>query len=267
MFVQTTEVNDFKPLLANTWKEFAHREPRFYASVAFSGALWTMSSAINNAANVTYQQIFYYRGEKEGMINGDRWLPTGIGMMKFINPKDNIATDTGGKILPKVEVAIRYADILLMLAEALNELTGSYNIPSWDDSKSHAITRNTDDMKMALGQVRIRGGVPDYDMSIYGNREELRSKIKRERQIELLGENQRYYDLRRWKDAPVDEAEQILGYNTFMTKDHANLFYTPIRVPLLQTTFSKKMYFWPIHWDELKKNKRLTQSPGWTSFD
>jgi len=52
-----------------------------------------------------------------------------------------------------------------------------------------------------------------------------------------------------------------------MTKDQASLFYTPIRVPLLQTTFSKKMYFWPIDWDELKKNKRLTQAPGWPSFD
>ncbi|WP_262920000.1 RagB/SusD family nutrient uptake outer membrane protein [Niabella hibiscisoli] len=58
MFVQASEVNNFKPLLANVWKEFANREPRFYASVAYSGALWTMSSAINNAAVVTNQQVF-----------------------------------------------------------------------------------------------------------------------------------------------------------------------------------------------------------------
>jgi hypothetical protein len=266
MFVQAGEVNNFKPLLANVWKEFANREPRFYASVAYGGALWTMSSAINNAASVTNQQIFYYRGENEGMINGDRWLPTGIGMMKYVNPKDN-ATGNGGKIFPKVEITIRYADILLMYAEALNELGGSYNIPTWDGGGSHAISRNIAEMKKAVGQVRIRAGIPDHDMSVYGSREELRKQIKRERQIELLGENQRYYDLRRWKDAPVDEAEQIYGYNVFMTKDRAADFYTPVRVPLLQTTFSKKMYFWPIDWDELRKNKRMTQAPGWPSFD
>ncbi len=146
MFVQAGEVNNFKPLLANVWKEFANREPRFYASVAYSGALWTMSSAINNAASVTNQQIFYYRGENEGMINGDRWLPTGIGMMKYVNPKDN-ATGNGGKIFPKVEITIRYADILLMYAEALNELGGSYNIPTWDGGGSHAISRNIAEMK------------------------------------------------------------------------------------------------------------------------
>ncbi|MBZ4191331.1 RagB/SusD family nutrient uptake outer membrane protein [Niabella beijingensis] len=266
MFVQAGEVDDFKPLLVNVWKEFANREPRFYASVAFSGALWTMSSAVNNLPTVTNQQIFYYRGEFNGYINGDTWLPTGIGIMKFVNPKDN-NSGNGGKIFPKVDLAIRYADILLMYAEALNELGSSYNIPSWNGGTTHAISRNIDEMKKAIGQVRIRAGVPNHDNSVYASKEELRKKIKRERQVELLGENQRYYDLRRWKDAPVDEAEQIYGFNTFMTKDQATLFYTPIRVPLLQTTFSKKMYFWPIDWDELKKNKRLTQAPGWPSFD
>ncbi len=266
MFVQASEVNSFKPLMANVWKEYANREPRFYASVAYSGTLWTMSSAINNTADVTNKQIFYYRGENEGMINGDRWLPTGIGMMKYVNPKDN-ATSNGGKIFPKVEITIRYADILLMYAEALNELGGNYNIPAWNGSGSHAISRNIQEMKKAISQVRIRAGVPDHDMSVYGSKEELRKKIKRERQIELLGENQRYYDLRRWKDAPVEEAEQIYGYNVMMTKDRAADFYTPIRVPLLQTTFSRKMYFWPIDWDELQKNNRMTQAPGWPSFD
>ncbi|WEK34998.1 MAG: RagB/SusD family nutrient uptake outer membrane protein [Candidatus Pseudobacter hemicellulosilyticus] len=266
MFVQTSEVNNFKPLLANVWKEFAHREPRFYASVAYSGALWTMSSAVSNLATVTNQQVFYYRGEYNGYINGDTWLPTGIGVMKFVNPKDN-NSGNGGKIFPKVDIAIRYADILLLYAESLNELNGTYNIPAWDGGSSTAVSRNIDEMKRSVGQIRIRGGIPDLDLSVYGSRDELRNKIKRERQVEFLGENQRYYDLRRWKDAPVDEAEQIYGFNTFMTKDLATLFYTPIRVPLLQTTFSKKMYFWPIDWDELKKNKRLNQSPGWPSFD
>jgi len=95
----------------------------------------------------------------------------------------------------------------------------------------------------------------------------LRGKIKKERQIELLGENQRYYDLRRWKDAPMEEGQQIYGYNTMISKDNAALFYSPVRVPLLESSFSKKMYFWPIDWDELRRNKRLTQAPGWPSFD
>jgi len=265
MFVKSTEVSDFKPLRADVWKEFAHREPRFYASVAFSGSFWAMSSATTNTSNVTNKQIFYYRNENDGRINGDRWLPTGIGMMKYVNPKDN--TTNGGSISPRVEITIRYADILLMYAEALNELTGSYTIPTWDANGSYIITRNVDELSAAIKPIRIRSGVPNYSGSDYGNQNTLREKIKKERQIELLGENQRYYDLRRWKDAPVEEGEQIYGYNTLMTKDNAALFYSPVRVPLLQASFSRKMYFWPIHWDELQRNKRMTQAPGWQSFD
>ncbi len=265
MFVQNNEVDQFKPLKANVWKEFAHREPRFYASVAFSGAFWTMSSATKNIGENTNKQIFYYRGQNEGRVNGDRWLPTGIGMMKYVNPKDNASN--GGKIYPRVEITIRYADILLMYAEALNELSGSSNIPSWDGSATYSISRDLNEMKKAISPVRIRAGVPDYEVTVYANQNSLRSSIKRERQIELLGENQRYYDLRRWKDAPVEEAQQIYGYNTLITAGSAALFYSPVRVPLLQTAFSQKMYFWPIDWDELRKNNRMTQAPGWPSFD
>ena len=265
MFVQNNELEQFKPLKANVWKEFANREPRFYASVAFNGALWTMSSATNDPNNNTNKQIFYYRGESEGRVNGDRWLPTGIGMMKYVNPKDN--ANNGGQIYPKVEITIRYADILLMYGESLNELSGSYTIPSWDGLSQHVTSRDVNTISKAIAPVRIRAGVPDYDMSVYMDPTRLRNSIKHERQIELLGENQRYYDLRRWKDAPVNEAEQIYGYNTLITKQNAALFYSPVRVPLLQTAFSKKMYFWPIDWEELRENKRMTQAPGWPSFD
>lgn len=265
MFVKAEELEDFKPLRKDVWKEFAHREPRFYASVAFSGAFWPMSSATTNIADVTNKQIFYYRNENEGRINGDRWLPTGIGMMKYVNPKDN-ATN-GGAIAPKVEITIRYADILLMYAEALNELNGSYTVPAWDGNITHTISRNVDEISRIIKPLRMRAGVPNYSSAEFGDQDALRKKIKKERQIELLGENQRYYDLRRWKDAPVEEAEQIYGFNTLITKDQAALFYSPVRVPLLQTSFSKKMYFWPVHWDELRRNKRMTQAPGWQSFD
>ena len=85
--------------------------------------------------------------------------------------------------------------------------------------------------------------------------------------MELLGENQRYFDLRRWKDAPVEEAEQIYGCNIWMTEAKAERFYERIRVENLQTAFSRKMYFWPIHYDELKNNLKMTQAPGWQYYD
>ena len=65
-----------------------------------------------------------------------------------------------------------------------------------------------------------------------------------------MGENQRYYDLRRWKLAPVEESEQIYGYNVLMTESKKERFYERIRVENLQANFSRKMYFWPMPQNE-----------------
>ena len=266
----TTKDGEYPYLKKDVWLEYANREPRFYASVAFSGALWGGISA-SDAQNREFQ-TFYYYGEDDGrkiVSTQDRWIPTGIGMMKFVNPKESYAT--GGTAYPKVDPAIRYADILLMYAEALNELTTTHTVLSWDTNEIYTITRDVPAMKASVLPVRLRGGVPNYDEvgmgDPYANADELRTLLKRERQIEFLGENQRYYDLRRWKDAPEEESQMIYGCNTTVPKEYREAFYEQVVVPSIQTSWSIKQYFWPIAYDELKKNVRLTQAPGWPSFD
>lgn len=265
----TTGDGQYHYLRSNVWLEYANREPRFYASVAFSGALWSCTSA--NAAENRNFQTFYYYGEDDGrkiVSTDDRWIPTGIGMMKFVNPKESYKD---GQPYPKVDPAIRYADILLMYAEALNELTTSHQVTAWDKSETYTISRDVAAMKAAVLPIRLRGGVPNYqDLGLgdpYSSPEELRSWLKRERQIEFLGENQRYYDLRRWKDAPQEENQMIYGCNTTVPVQARDAFYEQVVVPSVQTSWSVKKYFWPISYNELKRNARLTQAPGWPSFD
>lgn len=101
----------------------------------------------------------------------------------------------------------------------------------------------------------------------YSNPIKFRIKLKRERQIELFAEGKRYYDLRRWKDAEVEEAMPVYGCYTFMSNANKDLFHTPVPISNLSATFSPKMYFWPIKHSELKRNKLLTQNPGWTYND
>lgn len=275
----TTADEQYPYLRKDVWLEYANREPRFYASVAFSGAIWPCTSA-NDQNNRNYQ-CFYYFGEGNGraqVSTNDRWIPTGIGMMKFVNPKECY---NNGQAYPKVDTAIRYADILLMYAEAMNELTSSHQVKSWDGSETYTITRDVTAMKAAVRPVRVRGGVPNYnDLGLgdpYNDPDELRLLLKRERQIEFLGENQRYFDLRRWKDAPTEENQKIYGCNTTvpgrtsttvaMDPNLAKNFYEQVDVPSIQTAWSIKKYFWPISYNELKRNARLTQSPGWPSYD
>jgi len=258
----------YKPLREGVSIQYANREPRFYGSVAYNGTYWSLLNEPKEEDRG--KQVFYYRGSGNGYTNTMFWLRTGIGVMKFVHPDD---TFRGGNddaikyVRHKVETNLRYAEILLIYAEALNELSGTYNIPSWDESKTYTISRNVDEMKKGIRPVRIRGGVPDYTSDVYGDQEELRKRIKRERQIEFMGEGHRYFDLRRWMDAPVEESQPVYGCNAYATKDQADLFHTPIPVPSLPTTFSRKMWFWPISHSELRRNSHLTQNPGWTYPD
>lgn len=73
---------------------------------------------------------------------------------------------------------LRYADVLLMYAEACNALS--------DDTHAQA----------ALNRVRNRAGLSP--VSVTGN--ELRHAIRNERRLELAFEQNRLYDIRRWKD-------------------------------------------------------------------
>lgn len=265
----TTEDGQYPYLRKDVYLEYANREPRFYASVAFSGANWPCTSA-KDSRNRDFQ-VFYYYGESEGrkiISSNDQWIPTGIGMMKYVNPKESYKD---GQIYPKVDPAIRYADILLSYAEALNELTTSYQISSWDGKETYSISRDVNEMKKAILPIRLRAGLPNYDDlsndDPYNSQNQLRKNIKRERQIEFLGENQRYYDLRRWMDAPKEESEMIYGCNTTVPKEYREYFYEQVVVPSTQTSWSQKKYFWPLPYAELQKNARLTQAPGWPSFD
>ncbi len=277
-YVATAEIVDYPelgPQGTNVSKQYAKREPRFYASVAYNGSTWNLLNAntggqVDEVKNI---QVFYYLGEANGYKGGTSGSTgnyssiTGIGIKKYVHPDDIslIANQyETGRIQKKVDPAIRYAEILLIYAEALNELTTSYSIPSWDGNVTHAISRNEAEMKKGIQPVRIRAGVPDYTTEVYGNADMFRTKLKRERQIELFAEGQRYFDLRRWGDAPNEESLPIYGCNIYSSKNQREIFHTPVICPSLAPIFSPKMWFWPIHHDELKRNKELTQNPGWT---
>lgn len=244
---------------------YANREPRFYASVAYSGTIWQGASTTEDRYH--NQQIFYYRGEQDGRVNSnERWVNTGIGVMKYVHPYD-INVGNNASIRDKADPALRYADLLLLYAEALNNLTTSYEIASWDGTQTYTISRDVNEMHRGVKPVRMRAGVPDYTDEVYADRDQFFNAIVHERQIEFFAENQRYFDLRRWKIAEEHEAEQIYGCNTLMDRRNALQFYNPVRVPKLQTSFSRRQYFWPVSWDELRRNKNLTQAPGWKDYE
>ena len=250
---------------------FVGREPRFYASVAFNGAYWgglSIDANDNNYKQYRNIQVYYYRGTDDGYIDGKLWLRTGIGSMKYVHPRD-ADVGSGCTISDKAEPAIRYADVLLWYAEAVNELEGSHSIPSWDGEYYHDLSRNVAELKKGIQPIRIRAGVPDYDATVYNSVSLFREKLQRERQIELMGESARWWDVRRWKIAPVELNYPCYGMSVMMmnTDQQREAFHIPSECPQYASLFTNKMYFWPISKTELKRNPRLTQNPGWQTYD
>ena len=269
------------PLGNDVSMQYADREPRFYACVAFNGSYW-WNPNYNNNGFAQYLQIYYYRGttqsgtdgttQTNGYDNTGYYLRTGIGCKKWVNPSDFRTVRGSGEadydnVVRKWEPAIRYADILLLYAEAVNELNGSYTVASWDGSQTYTVSRDVQQMKRGIRPVRCRAGLPDYTPAEYADQSILRKKIKRERMIELMGEGKRYYDLRRWMDAPIEEAKPVYGCNVLMTSKQKAEFHQIVPIYSLPTVFSDKMYFWPISTGELKRNANLVQNPGWKYFD
>lgn len=261
----TTNATQHVPLPANVSLQYADREPRFYASVAYNGSIWENTSALKPEQR--HIQVFYYRGDPDGKQASSPafHIRTGLGIKKYYNPIDSYME--GGFIVPKVEPAMRYADILLIYAEAMNELTGSYSVPNYTGDGTIAVNRDVAEMSKYITEVRVRAGVPDYGNDVYASANLFRTALKRERQVELFAEGQRYFDLRRWKDAAVEEATPVMGCNMNMTASQRDLFYMPVSIPSMPTIFVDKMYLWPIAHNELRKNRKLTQNPGWTTFN
>lgn len=252
-------------LLSNVSLQYAHREPRFYASIGFCGALWPCLSASN--ANYRNQQIFYYRDQpdgKQGFNENDIPL-TGITLNKFVHDEDSYTQ--GGYRNNRTENTIRYAEILLDYAEALNELTPgqSYTFDTYNNN-TITVERDVNAIRNAIKPIRMRAGLPEYPDAEFESADALRTRIKRERQIEFVGEGcLRYYDLRRWKDALLEENQPFMGCNINISNDanHIQEFYRPTVVTAIPKVFLQKMYLWPIPTEEMKRNVNLTQNPGW----
>jgi hypothetical protein len=128
---------------------------------------------------------------------------------------------------------LRYADILLMYAEALNEASG----PS-------------PEVYNALNKVRQRVDLPEIDPAVTPyTQAELRGIIHHERRIELAGEGLYYNDIRRWKTAETVLNAPIKTYDG-----------SQIEVRTFDPT---RDYFWPIPLTETDLNPALEQNPGY----
>jgi hypothetical protein len=131
-----------------------------------------------------------------------------------------------------------------------------------------------DEAKTWLNKIRYRAGMPEVTETGIA----LRDRYRNERRVELAYEEHRFHDARRWMIAPTTLGEKariiaIVGtlkpgkVVTVYKYDPTNYdyVYTPqdINPGIENRQWLDKMYYLPIHRDEMNRNNKLIQNPGY----
>lgn len=245
-------------LRSGTNNMYDNREMRFYACVGFSGRYWAMESTTEQGKRnkvINYE----YDGNNGKSNDNGRYPLSGYTMVKYVHD-DDARDGAGAMVTSKAFTIIRYAETLLSYAEALNEIEGSHTIVD-EEGNSHTFTRDYTEIERSINQIRYRAGQPGIPKGL--NRDQIFELIVRERMIEFLFENRRYYDVRRWGIYEKVDLEPIMGMDADMPGKN---FYNRIRLNHLNIKnriTSTKMVFLPIWNNELRKMTLLDQNPGW----
>jgi hypothetical protein len=158
---------------------------------------------------------------------------------------------------------IRYAEILLSYAEALNNLTQSHSFTDETNGETYTFSRDRNEIARAFNQVRYRAGLPGLTDEELDSPVKLQESIERERMVEFLFEDRRYFDVRRWGKYEETESELIMGMNTDVSGDG---YYTAIPINhayARNRVVDRKLVLFPLELNEVRKSPSLDQNPGW----
>jgi SusD family. len=246
-------------LNAGVFNMYANREARFYASVAFSECFWPMSSATSSGHY--NQTVTYYYDSPNGKSNSATdFSPTGYVIKKFVHPSD-AWTGTNARRMDKAFPIIRFADILLMYAESLSNLTQSHTVEL--GGQSYTVSHDVNEIKNAFNQVRHRAGLPGITATDINDKATFQNLLQRERMSEFLHENHRYYDVRRWGIYESVESEPIMGMNVDSDKSGYYVRVIPNTSRIGSRLVNKKLMLLPIPLEEIRRLPSLDQNPGW----
>jgi hypothetical protein len=249
-------------LRAGVHNMYVNREMRFYASIGFSERYWLC----NSTSDVTYKNLvvsYEASGNSGKTGTTTNYTPTGYVLTKFVHPDDAWA-GAGAQRLAKSFPIIRYAEILLSYAEALNNLgEQSYSFTDESSGETYTFSRDRNEIASAFNQVRYRAGLPGLTNEELDSPSKLQEAIERERMIEFLFEDRRYFDVRRWGKYEETENELVRGMNIEVSGDP---YYTVVPINHVYArgrVVDRKLVLFPLALDEVRKTPSLDQNPGW----
>ncbi len=205
---------------------WANRDGRLEASVLTHGTIWG-----NGTINVV-------KGQRDNPIGNANATPTGYYVRKYI-PETILSNNHGGSS-PRLWTFIRYAEIMMNYAEAMNEVNGP--------------CQEVYDM---LNAIRHRAGITGNveDRTDLTTKEAMRNFIRKERTVEFAFEEHRFWDVRRWNVAEKALARDIIGIDVAANG-------TISRKVAQKRVFESHMYLYPIPETEVWKTS-IENNPGW----
>ncbi|MDR0938733.1 MAG: RagB/SusD family nutrient uptake outer membrane protein [Mediterranea sp.] len=214
---------------------YDNRDPRLKATVMYTGNSYTLPDGSEAVIDCDRD------GGRDGYGSTSDCTATGYYIKKYWDNTYRLTLQSG--LNP---ILIRYADILLMNAEAHAE-QGTLDEAVWNAT---------------IKPIRQRAGftlASALDFPAGASREQLVQTVRNERRSELALEGGRREDIIRWKIA-----EQVMNgwCHGFYTGDVVSADNGFVRVE--ERAFrADRHYLWPIPQTERDLNKNLTQNPNW----
>jgi len=248
-------------------KPYVDRDPRFYQDVFYNQSPWPARTGIK-------YEVWQRDLSSTLKVDGSEYIAgfynTGFYSRKFLDAHANLkAWGTVLNVNHNYPI-IRYAEILLNYAEAVNE---AFGIPDVAPAGYPMSARD------AVNQIRARATFPAYSASVPPGmpiaakgksmppiaagltKDQMRAKIWHERRIEMFYEEQRFWDVRRWKIGKVTEN---IYTQTCLKQDNGTFKYGTSLLEI--RLWNDKYSLIPIKEGELMKNPALVQNPGWGKF-
>ena len=205
---------------------WTNRDPRLLSTVLYHGVAWG-----NGTINVI-------KGQRDNPVGNANATLTGYYLRKYIpeNILSNVHSGTGYRNW----IIMRYAEVLLNYAEALNEVRG----PSGE-------------VFDCLDRIRRRGGITGSvaDRTDLNTKEAMRNFIRKERTVELAFEEHRMWDVRRWDVALEALSRPIYGIEVSAGGSIS-------RKIAQERIFEGKMYLYPSPETEVWKTA-IENNTGW----
>jgi len=228
-----------------------NREPRFYADLGFDGGLWYGQGRYDDK---DYSNLFYLEGkyrQRNGFGKPGYGSITGYYLKKAVYYQNVIGRGNDYSVTPYFWPVMRLSGLYLLYAEALNESTG----PVAEALQYVNLVREQ------AGLLSVESAWTTYSTNPvkYTSQKGMRDIIHQEALIELAFEGQRFWDLRRWKEAQTVLNRPIKGWD--LIQETAAGYYRPKTI--FNQTFGLKNYFWPISENTLSTDRSLVQNLGW----